>query len=107
MKLPNIDSDVKTSVQSCLVCSLSPSGEKVPRPLESQLYADRVGELLHFEYPYVGESSSEHEYVLILKDDFSGYVYLLPCKVADAETTSAVLMEYFMHDLHPRFTVLL
>ncbi len=37
-------------------------------------------------------SRTGHEYILI---DFSGYVFLKPCKNADAETTSNVLMEYF------------
>lgn len=31
-------------------------GRKVPRPLEQRIYAERVGELLHFDYLYIGES---------------------------------------------------
>ncbi len=49
----------------------------------------------NFDFLYIGESCTGTEYILILKDDFSGYVFLKPCKKADAETTSNVLMEYF------------
>lgn len=90
-----VDDDVKAFVQGCLVCLLSDSGMKVPRPLGQQVHASKVGELLHFDYLYVGESTDEKEYILILKDDFSGYVYLRACAHADAETTANVLVEYF------------
>ena len=90
-----IDADVKAFVQSYLVCLLSASGDKVPRPLGHQLHAERVSELLHFDFLYIGESSTQDEYILILKDDFSGYVYLRPCKHANAETAANVLLEYF------------
>ena len=67
----------------------------MPRPLRQQEHAERVSELLHFDFLYIGESRSGYEYILILKDDFSGYVYLRPCKKADAASTAAVLIEYF------------
>ncbi len=31
---------------------------------------------------------------MFLIDDFSGYVFLRPCKIADTETTANVLNEY-------------
>ncbi len=44
-----MDADIKAFVQSCLVCTLSSSGSKVPRPLGQQIHAQRVSELLHFD----------------------------------------------------------
>ena len=90
-----MEEDIKAFVQGCLVCLLSSSGEKVRRPLGSQIHAEKVGELLHFDYLYIGESSNNKQYILILKDDFSGYCFLRACEKADAETTAEVLMEYF------------
>ena len=92
---PTIEADVKTFVQSCLVCLLSASGDKVPRPLGHQVHAERINEILHFDYLYIGESAIGHEYILILKDDFSGYVFLRSCASACAEATADVLAEYF------------
>ncbi len=43
--------DIKAFVQSCLVCTLSASGSKVPRPLGQQIQATRVSELLQFRFP--------------------------------------------------------
>ncbi len=90
-----IDIDDKAFVKNFLVFFLSASGINVRRPLGHQIHAEKVGELLHFDYLYVGESSDEKEYILILKDDFSGYVFLRSCKFANAETTADVLIEYF------------
>ncbi len=75
-----MDADIKAVVQGCLVCTLSSSGSKVPRPLGQHIHAQCVSELLHFDFLYVGESRTGHEYILILKDDFSGYVFLRPSK---------------------------
>ncbi|CDF38965.1 unnamed protein product [Chondrus crispus] len=34
-------------------------------------------------------------YVLVLKDDFSGYVWLRPTREADADTTAQALLDWF------------
>lgn len=91
---PTVKADVKALIQGCLVCLFSESCVRVPRPLRSLLHTDDVGELLHFDYLYIGPSSSGMEYKMILKEDFSGYVFLRPCARADAETALEVLMEY-------------
>jgi transposase InsO family protein len=43
----------------------------------------------------MGKSVDDAEYVLIVKDDFSNYVWLKQCKHADADSTVAVLIEWF------------
>lgn len=91
----NIEEDIKAFVQGCLVCLLSVSGENIQRLLGSRIHAEKVSELLHFYYLYMGESSKQKEYIIILKDDFSGYYFLRSCETANAETTAEVLMEYF------------
>lgn len=61
------------------------------------MHTDKVGELLHFDYIYIGKSSDEKEYILILKDYFSRCVFLLSCANADTETNAEVLIEYLLH----------
>ncbi len=90
-----MDKDIKAFVQSFLVCLLSASGKKVRRPLGSHIHAERFSELLHFDYLYICESSNQRRYILILKDDFSGYFFLRVCEKTDAETTAELLVEYF------------
>ncbi len=55
MHWSTMDADIKAFVHSCLVFALSSSGFKVPRPLGQQIHAQRVSELLHFDFLYVGE----------------------------------------------------
>lgn len=52
---PNVDANVKELVQGCLVCLLSARGDKVRRPLGSQVHAEKVNELLHLDFLYIGE----------------------------------------------------
>ncbi len=70
-----MDADIKAFDQSCLRLHLSSSGSKVPRPLGQQIHAQRVSELLHFDFSTLENLATGHEYILILKDDFSGYVF--------------------------------
>lgn len=51
----NMEDDIKAFVNGCLVCLLPASGDKVRQPLGSQMHAEKVCELLHFDYLYVGE----------------------------------------------------
>ena len=40
----------------CLHCMDSKAGEKVPRPLGETVHGTRPGEVVHFDYLYVGAS---------------------------------------------------
>ena len=43
-------------VKQCLHCMDSKAGEKIPRPLEETVHGTRSGEVLHFDFLYVGDS---------------------------------------------------
>jgi Integrase zinc binding domain len=44
--------DVKVLVQNCLHCVATTPGDKVPRPLGTQLHATKPNEILHFDFPH-------------------------------------------------------
>lgn len=44
----------------------------MPRPIGKQEGVGSVGELLYFDFLYIGESALGHEYILILKIRFFG-----------------------------------
>jgi hypothetical protein len=70
--------------------------KNVPRPLGTQLLATKPNEILHFDFPYIGLSrDGKHQYLLLLKDDLSGYLWLVPCRMADAAATVDALMRWF------------
>jgi hypothetical protein len=72
--------DIKDCVQNCLHCVATIPEDKTPRPLGTQLHATKPNEILHFDFLYIGLSRDrKHQYLLLLKDDLSEYVWLVPC----------------------------
>jgi hypothetical protein len=67
----------------------------MPRPFGEALHAVKPKEVFYFDYLYVGPSDTNDQYLLILKDDLSGYVCILPSPRADAETTADTLIRWF------------
>jgi Integrase core domain len=59
------------------------------------LHATKPNEVIHFDYLYMGKPVDDAEYVLIVKEDFSNYVWLKQCKHADADSTVSVHTEWF------------
>ena len=65
--------DVRSFVSSCLLCVLSNSSNKIPRPLSSTIQATKQNEVIHFDYLFFfGESEDKHKYLFVIKDDLSG-----------------------------------
>lgn len=90
-----IDQDVKSFVASCLHCLASASGDMVPRPLGHSIHATEVNEIIHFDYCFMGPSTADHQYVLIIKDDLTSYTWFKPASRLDAITTANLLIEWF------------
>jgi Integrase zinc binding domain len=88
--------DVKVFVQNCLHCVATIPGNKMPLPLGTQLHATKPNEILHFDFLYIGLSrNGKYQYFLLLKDDLRGYLWLVPCRTADAAATVDALMRWF------------
>jgi transposase InsO family protein len=79
----------------CFHCIASASGEITPRPMGEALHASKPNEVIHFDYLYMGPSVDDVKYVLIVKNDYSNYVWLKQCKNPDAYSTAALLIEWF------------
>ena len=87
--------DVEHFVKSCLHCLATETGESVPRPMGHAVHGDKPNTLLNFDYCYMMKGVRDLTYVLILKDDFSGYVWLRPTRESDASTTAQALLDWF------------
>jgi Integrase core domain/Integrase zinc binding domain len=88
--------DVKVFAQNSLHCIATIPGDKVPRPLGTQLHATKPNEILHFDFLYSGLSrDGKYQYLLLLKDDLSRYLWLALCRRADAAATVHALMRWF------------
>jgi hypothetical protein len=87
--------DVKAFVQNCLHCVATVLGDKVPSPLGTQLHATKPNQILHFDFLYIGLSRDRnYQYLLLLKDYLSGYLWLVPCRTADFVATFDVLVRW-------------
>jgi Integrase core domain len=86
--------DIKVFVGSFFHCIASAPGETTPRPRGEALHESKPNEIIHFNYLYMGPSVDDAKYVLIVKDDYSNYVWLKQCKNADADSAAAVLIEW-------------
>jgi RNase H-like domain found in reverse transcriptase/Integrase zinc binding domain/Integrase core domain len=87
--------DIRDFCNTCLVCCATLGGNRVPRPLGEAIHATLPNEVIHFDYLYMGHASNGHCYLLLIKDDFSGFVKLIPSKAADSTTVVHSLAEWF------------
>jgi Integrase zinc binding domain len=91
-----IAKDVMVFVQNCLDWVTTIPGDKVPRPLGTQLHATKLKEILDFYFLYIGLSrDGKYQYLLLLKDDLSEYLWRVPCRTDDAAATVDALMRWF------------
>ena len=79
---------VRELCATCLHCVSSQTGEtRVPRTLSERLHASASSDILHTDYLYIGLGNQGMQYILVLKDDFSGLLWLRPtrsCTAMDA-----------------------
>jgi Integrase zinc binding domain len=88
--------DVKVFVQNCFHFAATIPGDKVPRQLGTQPHVTKSNYILHFDFLYIGFSrDGKYQYLLLLKDDLSGYLWLASCRSADAAATVDALMRWF------------
>jgi RNase H-like domain found in reverse transcriptase/Reverse transcriptase (RNA-dependent DNA polymerase)/Integrase core domain/Integrase zinc binding domain/Chromo (CHRromatin Organisation MOdifier) domain len=87
--------DIKTFCNTCLHCLSTIGGDRVPRPFGEALHADRPNDVLHMDFLFMGSSTTGATYVLVLKDDLSSYVWLIPCQRADAASVVDALVLWF------------
>ena len=90
-----LENDIKSFVNTCLHCLCTQPATTVTRPLGHALHADHPNELLHFDFCHMSPAEDDLLYVLILKDDHSGYVWLVPTTKTTAETIADSLIKLF------------
>ena len=90
-----LENDIKSFVNTCLHCLCTQPATTVTRPLGHALHADHPNELLHFDFCHMSPAEDDLLYVLILKEDHSGYVWLVPTTKTTAETIADSLIKLF------------
>lgn len=90
----NMEEDVKIFVQHCIHCLVAKAGLRIPRPLALTEHATRPNEITHFDYLYMGAGAGGMQYILVIRDDLSGYLWLSPSASADSAHTAQELSRW-------------
>ena len=90
-----IDADIAQFCRTCLHCALTSGGTRTPRPLGHAMHSDRPNELIHFDFLYLGPSTQEFQYVMIIKDDASLYTWLKPSPDTTSDAAASALLQWF------------
>ena len=80
----------------------------MPRPWGDTLRAKRLFSVVHMDWLYITPPSGANhskKYVLVLKDDFSGYVWCRSSAEANARVTTEILQEWIAAFKAPDFLV--
>lgn len=86
--------DVAKFIKACIHC-LMVKGQIIPRPFGQALHATKPNDLLHFDFLSMPLGNDVSQYVLVLKDDMSGFVELVECLTADSEEVTTALLHWF------------
>jgi hypothetical protein len=93
-----IKKDVRVFLQNRFHSVATIPGDKVPRPLGTQLHATKPNKILHFDRPHIvlsRDRNRKYQYLILLKDGLSEYLWLVPCCAADAAATVDALVCWF------------
>ena len=89
---------MKQFCRMCLHC-LGSLDSKVSRPLGEALHASRRNQVIHYDFLFV-KNARKFSYVVVLKDDLSHFVELVP-----SERTDHVVVLHALVDWYKRFGV--
>lgn len=68
-----MEEDVHKFVRGCIHCISTTGGGSMPRPYGPSFHGTKPNDLLQFDYIELGSSVIGSKYVLMLRDDHSGY----------------------------------
>lgn len=87
--------EIEKFVRSCIVCVKVRGGTVIPRPLAVHISAERPREMIHFDFLTMVLSDTGLRYLLVIKDDFTGFLLLWPSAATDAAHALQGLMHWF------------
>ena len=87
--------DTAAFVRNCLQCIKDHTGGTVPRPLGTQLQAEKFNKVIHVDFCELGPSDTGHLYVLVAKGGLTQFVQLTIHKSATALDAAVGLLDWF------------
>lgn len=88
-------SDIKKFRKGGLHCAVADPRKIIPRPLVHQMHAQKRNEILHYDFIKIVSSRDGFLYILVIKDDCSSFVDMIPCIAPDAHTVVNALLRWY------------
>lgn len=85
--------DVDLFVSSFINCLYTTGGGNVPRPFGLVLFGTKPNELVQFDSIEPGPSRTVGKYVLMVRDDHSGYAWFFPASNIDPQTATNAFLD--------------
>ena len=94
----DMSEEVELLCNQCVHCVAVSGGKREPRPWGNTLQARRPYEILCMDYFYVApiakKAAHGFKYILVLKDEFSGYVWLIPAAAATSRAAAEAIIRW-------------
>ncbi|GMF37353.1 unnamed protein product [Phytophthora fragariaefolia] len=94
--ISNVHIKARAFCGSCLLCCHVKGGNTIPRPYGELYRSSERNEALHMDYLFIGKYDDSSDYILVLKDDYSHFCELVPCKTADSVTAAGAIPQWNM-----------
>ena len=89
-----LDADCRSFISNCIHCIMAKTGDKIPRPYATALHATLPNEVVHFDYLFMGPSSTGEKYIFVIKDDLSSYIWFVPTTNASSDFAARALARW-------------
>lgn len=86
--------DVQAFVNSCVHCWATTDGIRVPRPFGPVVHGSTPNDVLQFDYMEFSLGSTGEKYVLLFRDDHSGYCLLFPFADTNAKNAAHAIIDW-------------
>ncbi|CAM9877797.1 unnamed protein product, partial [Chrysoparadoxa australica] len=102
-KWTTMEADVRKFVKDCLNCKDMGKGMKVPRPYGPLTHGKRFNSVVHMDFLFLGEADFDYslgiaaggyKYLLVIMDDYSQLVMLVPTVTCSASVAAQSLMQW-------------
>ena len=84
----NMEGDFAEFIAMCSHCLTGKAEHKIPRHLSMTIHGTKTNDVIHFDFLYMGRGVDGLKYTLVIRDDISSYLWLIPTWKADAETAA-------------------
>ena len=90
----NMEHDIIAFVKNCLHCVGSRTGGKIPRPLSSTIHGLYPNHVMRLDFVSMPLTEEGFKSLLVMKDDHSQYIWLVPSKFETSEAVATSLLDW-------------